>query len=114
LYPHDKLLVLGPPKTLKRAVTFLSQPSGSAGPVGFPELAVETVTVPVASPLAGRTLQELDLIRRFGVQVVAIERNGQRRVAPSGRDRIEGGDELLVLGTHEQIKQFAGLLNRVE
>ena len=111
IYPHDKLLLLGEPGALRQAWEFLHQTSPRE-PAGFSHLNLETVTVPAHSPMAGRTLKDLELIRRFGVQVVAIHRAGQRRPVPAGEDRIEPGDELLVLGTHEQIREFAGWLNR--
>lgn len=112
VYPHDKLLLLGTPDALQRALEFLHQTTGAETSAGFGNLALETVVVEPDSPAAGRTLQELDPIRQFGVQVVALQRRGQRQTIPTGKDRIEPGDELLVLGTHEQIREFAGWLNR--
>jgi CPA2 family monovalent cation:H+ antiporter-2 len=64
----------------------------------------------VDSPLAGKPLIELDLIRKTGVQIGGIRRGKERNLTPSGRDQIQPGDELLVLGTHLQIKEFAALL----
>jgi CPA2 family monovalent cation:H+ antiporter-2 len=114
LYPHDKLLVLGAPQALEGAINYLRLAGAGAGPAAFPDLALETVVVPEGSPAAGRTLRELDWIRRFGIQVAAIGRAGMQKVAPTGWDRIESGDELLVLGTHEQIKRFTASLSRSE
>nr|WP_240893886.1 cation:proton antiporter [Limisphaera ngatamarikiensis] len=112
LFPHDKLLVLGGPDALPRALEFLHQQTPREGPSGFDNLALETVVVPPDSPLAGRTLKELQLLQRFGVQVVAIQRQGTRRTVPTGEDRIQADDQLLVLGTHEQIREFTLALNR--
>jgi Trk K+ transport system NAD-binding subunit len=44
--------------------------------------------------------------------VVAIQRQGTRRTVPTGEDRIQADDQLLVLGTHEQIREFTLALNR--
>jgi hypothetical protein len=72
----------------------------------------ETLKVPPGSTMAGGSLIELDLIRRFGVQIGRTRRNQERRLAPGGHDTLEAGDELLVLGTHQQIQEFAATLNR--
>ncbi|MBX3747975.1 MAG: cation:proton antiporter [Verrucomicrobiae bacterium] len=107
LYPRDKLLVLGAPEQLAKAARMLGASASSAeGPTGFDELTMEMVVVPRGSRLLERTLIELDLIRQAGVQLGGIRRNGQSNLAPSGRDTLLAGDELLVLGTSEQIKRF--------
>lgn len=114
LFPRDKLLLLGTPEQLARAAQFLgAAASPRAVTADFDELTMETVHVPEGCPLAGRPLRELDLIRRVGVQIGGIRRGRHRTLAPSGHDRFEVGDELLVLGTHAQIKAFCALLGPV-
>ena len=71
---------------------------------------METLTVPPDSPLTGKPLLELDLIRKTGVQIGGIRRGKEQSLSPSGRDQLQVGDALLVLGTHAQIKEFAALL----
>lgn len=75
------------------------------------EFSLETLSVPDQSPLAGKTLFELDLFRNAGVQVTGIQRNSKRILTPGGNDRIESGDQLLVLGTASQIGEFEEWLN---
>ena len=70
------------------------------------EFSLETVVVPEDSPYAGRKLIELDTIRQLGVQVGGIQRGLRRILTPTGTDTIEANDELLVLGTPLQIRQF--------
>lgn len=111
VYPHDKLLLLGTPAQLTRASKELGTASSAgAAPTNLEELTTESELVPADSPIAGRTLAELDLIRRAGIQIGAIRRGRHRNLSPSGHDRLEAGDQLLVLGTHAQIKTFRGLL----
>ncbi|HRT58859.1 MAG TPA: cation:proton antiporter [Candidatus Paceibacterota bacterium] len=108
LYPHDKLLLLGGPAELARAGRKLLNAEAAPEPqTGFDELTMETLAVPPACPLAGRPLAELDLIRRYGIQIGGIRRAGRRILSPTGRDSFQPGDELLVLGLHTQIKEFA-------
>ncbi|MBX7082258.1 MAG: cation:proton antiporter [Nannocystaceae bacterium] len=61
-------------------------------------------------PAAGRTLAELDLRGRTGATVLAIEREGGARVVPAGSDRLQAGDVLALVGTHEALAQARALL----
>lgn len=110
LFPQDKLLLLGHASQLSAAARVLSTASATANVREFEDLTLETVLVPAGSPLAGQTLLELNLIHAFGIQLGGIRRAGQRILSLSGRDRIEVGDALLVLGAHPQIKAFAARL----
>jgi CPA2 family monovalent cation:H+ antiporter-2 len=112
LYPQDKLLMLGTAEQLARAAQELGRPAAAlARTADFDALTMESVIVPDDSPLAGKPLLELDLIRQAGVQIGGIRRGRQRNLAPSGQDRFQAGDELLVLGSHEQINRFRVLLS---
>lgn len=112
LYPQDKLLLLGNAEQLANAARELGSVSpAETAATDFGELTMEAVVVPPGCSLAGRPLIELDLIRRVGVQIGGIRRGRQRRLSPTGEDHFEEGDELLVLGTHAQIKEFSGLLS---
>lgn len=107
LYPGDRLLLLGTTEQLTKAGQLLTAgvQSGEAGEA-FGDLTNETVKVPADSREGGRTLQELDLIRRFGVQLCGIQRGRERLIMPGGRSTIEAGDRLLVVGTHDRIQEF--------
>jgi K+ transport systems, NAD-binding component len=57
--------------------------------------------------MLGKTLRELDIRRRFGVNVLAIKRGENLIVNPMGDDKILPGDILVVLGTTEQLSSMA-------
>jgi len=59
---------------------------------------VRKIRIHADSPLAGRYLRELDLKPR-GVQILAVERGDRFIPTPTGEDRLEGGDLLVVYGT---------------
>ena len=59
--------------------------------------------IPEGSPLAGQTLIEAQLNAVLGVQVVAIHRGGQERLAPEGNETILGGDLLVVEGLRAEL-----------
>ncbi len=58
--------------------------------------------------IAGKTLRELDLRNRYGINVLAIKREGKVIPNPSADDRINAGDVLLVLGSEESIHRLTG------
>jgi len=108
LYPHDKLLLLGEHGQLVRAARELlrfAPPTELA--TSFDELTMETIQVPEACPFAGKPLLELELIRKYGVQIGGIRRGARSTFSPGGKDHFEAGDELLLLGTHAQINEFS-------
>lgn len=112
LFPQDKLLLLGSAEQLAAASRGLGAAAiPTTAAVDFDELTMESVRVPEGCPLAGRPLRELDLIRRAGVQIGGIRRGKHRNLTPCGEDHFAVGDELLVLGTHTQIKSLCGLLS---
>lgn len=54
----------------------------------------------------GKSLRELNLRARFGINVLAIKRNKQLLVAPGADDLIEKGDILVVVGMNENIDRL--------
>ena len=106
LYPGDKLLLLGNTDQIDDTINQLSVVRTDGAQQEIEEFSLETVSVPADSPRAGKRLTELDPMRQLGVQVAGIQRGSQRILTPTGSDHIEPGDELLVLGTPLQIRQF--------
>jgi CPA2 family monovalent cation:H+ antiporter-2 len=111
LFPRDKLLLLGSPEQIDAAASELGATRADGAGQEIEEQSLEVVTVPADSPRAGRTLTELDPIRQVGVQIAGIQRGQQRLLTPRGSDRIQAGDELLVLGARRQIQEFREWLN---
>ncbi len=57
------------------------------------------------SPLIGRSLEEAQLARTLGVQVVAIVRSGGERLAPGAQEVLRAGDHLVVKGRRDDLEQ---------
>jgi TrkA domain protein len=57
--------------------------------------------------VAGQTLAESDLRDVSGVSVLAVQRGEETVPNPEADRRIEPGDILVTLGTHEQQAAFA-------
>lgn len=69
--------------------------------------ALVEATISYNSPLVGRTLREVDLRGRYGLDVIAIWRRGGSIVEKIGDIRLRLGDDLLVQGPLDRIRQVA-------
>ncbi len=110
LYPQDKLLLLGSAEQIDRAIAEFGAARSETGGA-LQDLSLETLSVPDHSPAAAKTLIELDLVRAWGVQVAGIQRGSIRILTPSGADKLEANDTLLILGGTAQINAFEAWLN---
>lgn len=61
------------------------------------------VSLPEDSDLAGKSLAEAALPRRFGLTLLAIRRHEDHIVAPGPSDTLEAGDRLVVEGSSDRI-----------
>ncbi len=61
--------------------------------------------VPAGSYLVGRPLAQSTFRERFGLNVVAIERRGERLMSPPPSTRIEQGDVVLLEGNLEEFRR---------
>jgi CPA2 family monovalent cation:H+ antiporter-2 len=113
LFPGDRLLILGKDEDLARASAFLQQ--GAERPEWtqqFDELVTELVTVPPAASCVDNTLRDLDFANRFRIQVGGLRREGTEIVSPKAGERIQPGDQLLLIGTHANIARFREFVTR--
>lgn len=106
LYPRDRVLLLGHPAQTAAGKVFLTRVSGEMVPSSFDDVRMETADIPAGSGLAGRTLAELAPAKKAGVQIAGIHRHGLRILNPGGEEKLFEGDEVLLLGSGEQISAF--------
>ncbi|MDI1336070.1 MAG: cation:proton antiporter [Lacunisphaera sp.] len=112
LYPRDKVLLLGDPKQVVAGKEFLQQASGAPSASTFDEVRMQAVELPPGCGLHGRTLAEVALSRAYGLQVAGINRGGVRILNPGGEEKLFTGDDVLVLGSPDQIANFKGALRK--
>ena len=62
------------------------------------------VMLPPRSPLVGSTLEEANLAREFGLDIMAILRHGHPLATPLASVELQGGDILLVAGRPEDLR----------
>lgn len=72
-----------------------------------------TIMEMVAPPaLTGQTLREANLRARFGISVLALKSGEHINAAPLATDVIQPGDNLVLLGSKEGIKQLERTLQQ--
>lgn len=75
------------------------------------DIHISDFDVPENSSWGGKTLKELHLRERFGVDMSSIMRGSQRLNIPNGDTVIFPGDKLQVIGNDDQLQKFATALS---
>jgi len=55
-----------------------------------------------------KTLSELDMRNKYGINVLAIKRNDSLNISPRAKDVIKKGDFLIVIGETKKINELTG------
>ena len=71
------------------------------------DIHISEFEVPVDSTWGGKSLKQLHLRQRFGIDMSSIMRGSQRLNIPNGETIIFPGDKLQVIGNDEQLQKFA-------
>ena len=74
-------------------------------------LVTEQIHVPVGSPYDGKTLGDTRARTRTGASVVAVLRKDEAIPSPGPEFGLQGGDELIVIGTAEGVAGVAAILS---
>jgi K+:H+ antiporter len=73
-----------------------------------------TFEIATASNLAGKTLEELRMREKMGINIAFIRRGEILINVPSRNERLFPGDEICVIGTDFQVKKFKKYLDQNE
>jgi len=88
-------------------------PKPSAALTGLLEKAeLETVTIPPGSIANGRPIRDLRLRSETGASIVGIDRAGTTTVNPGPEERLQEGDQVLLLGEQSQIEKARMVLTQ--
>jgi CPA2 family monovalent cation:H+ antiporter-2 len=111
LYPRDKVLLMGTMEQVHTGRDFLGAVSGAPETDSlFEEVRMDALSVPEWSGASGRSLGEISPARDHGVQIAGIRRGAERILNPGAQEVLRAADQLLVLGTPVQIREFRGWL----
>jgi CPA2 family monovalent cation:H+ antiporter-2 len=113
LYPRDKILLIGTAEQMAAGKAFLQNVTGNPSGSEFEDVRMEAILVPVGSPAADKDLKTLIPSQSSHVQIAGIRRGETRVLNPAGDEVVGVGDELLVLGTPDQITGFREWLESV-
>ncbi len=107
VYPGDKILLLGKDEGLAAAREFLQGDTKTLKETTeeFSGSILQTHAVPDGFH-AGKTLAQLQIARETGVRVVGIRRDDTKIINPDGNQSLHAGDDLLVVGTLEELRAF--------
>ncbi len=73
-----------------------------------------TFDIPKECNFAGKTLRELKLRERLGINIAFIKRGEITIKIPEKEDRLFPGDEICIIGTDQQVEDFKHFLERNE
>ncbi|MDT8758569.1 anion permease [Sphingomonas psychrotolerans] len=114
LKPEDLLILAGAPDALERVIAadglelegqHRDKPEGSGREVGVLEAVIGT-----DSPLIGRTAGRVGLHERFGVNLIAVSRQGERLATRLGDIELRAGDVIVLQGPLELLFEQLGAL----
>lgn len=95
-----------------RAEYFGEKKPKYAGSLLSRDLHLTDFDIPGESPLAGKTLMDLNLGKKYGIHVVSILRGKRRINIPGGNVRLYPMDKIQVIGTDEQLNIFSEEMSR--
>ncbi|MBW1917893.1 MAG: cation:proton antiporter [Deltaproteobacteria bacterium] len=67
---------------------------------------INTVSLEERSPLAGKSLAQVELRKKYGITVLAVRRDGQMLANPEPDMELEGNDLLIILGSPRDIAHY--------
>lgn len=77
-------------------------------PAKSDELVIQELVVMPGSPLQGRSATDIELRTRYGINLLAVSRQGRRSIKRLRSTTIQAGDVLLMQGVPEAVAGFAG------
>ena len=101
LKPEDVLILAGSPDSLERVIAgdrLELEGAGREKPEGSGEVGVIEAVIGTESPLIGRTAGRLGLHERFGVNLIAVSRQGERLASRLGEIELVAGDVIVLQG----------------
>ncbi len=106
VYPGDHVVLMGPPRTLKKADDLINQTENLEAANRLERFVIVELEVFTDSKWLGKTLADLQFRQRCGVTVVGIRRGQERITSPGPNESLQAGDRLIVIGTSDKISQL--------
>ena len=110
LYPGDRLVLAGDPEQLALAAAFFASQADmmtEEPPAPLERFSLATLPVAADSRLVNSTLAEVNFRDQYHVTVIGIERGEQLVRTPTGQERLQAGDRLIVAGKASVVSLLA-------
>ena len=78
------------------------------------DVAAESVTISPNSEYAGKKLKDIPFRQKYGINIAKVIRGSKRILIPSPEEHIYPYDEVLAIGTNEEVKRFVEEMNAEE
>ena len=75
---------------------------------------ISRITISTSSSLIGKSLQDLKLREKYGINIAFIERGNRMIYAPSANENLYPYDEIGVIGTDRQLQYFSSLVQSLD
>ena len=109
IFPGDRIYLYGTEGQNTHAIDLLKASGDTCAVItetnetGY---GMEQIYLGYDSPLVDSTLAELNLRRKYGVNVLALQRGDQRFAPPSVEEMLKEGDVLYVFGRNEKVQEM--------
>ncbi|MEK7485860.1 MAG: cation:proton antiporter [Planctomycetota bacterium] len=81
--------------------------------IHLPHIEISSLKVDPQSTIAGKTLMEIEMRKKYEVNVLAIQRSNAILLNPNGEMPLLGNDLLFVIGTSKHILELTRLLDKL-
>jgi CPA2 family monovalent cation:H+ antiporter-2 len=75
------------------------------------DVAAESVTISPNSEYAGKKLKDIPFRQKYGINIAKVIRGSKRILIPSPEEHIYPYDEVLAIGTNDEVKRFVEEMN---
>ncbi|NLP29432.1 MAG: TrkA family potassium uptake protein [Clostridia bacterium] len=72
-----------------------------------PDYSIAEMVVP--KEWKGKSLKELDIRAKYGINIMAIKKGEKVKVAPAGEDSIEEGDIIVAIGSSDKLNKIENM-----
>ena len=82
--------------------------------LNIPDVEISSYKIGKTSPIAGKTLAEIDLRKKYGVTLLVIHRDGDTISTPGGNIKLCVNDILIIIGKQDKIIEVSVLFHDID
>ncbi len=82
--------------------------------LNIPDVEISSYKIGKTSPIAGKTLAEIELRKKYGVTLLVIHRDGNTISTPGGNIKLCVNDILIIIGPQDKIIEVSALFHDID